>query len=511
MKKNRNFWDKNYMVNQWTMFYCMILFLIFPLYYQNSYINILEAKTEFFLISTVIYLVGCILCMLPPVFMAKRKKEKQNIDEKKRKNIAVSDIFCLVFTLSILMSVIISDNRKEVLWGTNGRLFGAVVLLCCVGLYYCISRFFRWNSLLFWCCLGGAVLVSILAILNRFGIDILGMYEVIDSSQAGDYLSTIGQINILSGYLCIFFPIFTGLFLYSHKVLSKCFYGAGTIFVLIAGVCSNSDSFFLAIGIIVIFYFTIFLDNKDKLSDLVLLNAVGSVAMMIMALISNRIGLTVWREFQNIWLNKISWVVLFAVFCFLYFILRKGDIFSETALKKIKQIWLIILLFLIFSVLIYIILANLKVIDDDKIIAKNWLIFCDEWGTNRGYVWKRTLSLFTQLPLKNQIFGIGPGEFSSFFEEYFIESISKFGYYFEDAHNEFLQFLVTTGIVGMIGYAGMIISAFISCIKEKTDMKIILAVFFLVWMAQGMVNNPLVFTVPYLFVIMGMSQVPWTD
>lgn len=42
-------------------------------------------------------------------------------------------------------------------------------------------------------------------------------------------------------------------------------------------------------------------------------------------------------------------------------------------------------------------------------------------------------------------------------------------------------------------------------------MKIILAVFFLVWMAQGMVNNPLVFTVPYLFVIMGMSQVPWTD
>ena len=46
---------------QWTekitSLYMMIMFLVFPLYYQNNYINMLEAKNSVFVPATIAYLV----------------------------------------------------------------------------------------------------------------------------------------------------------------------------------------------------------------------------------------------------------------------------------------------------------------------------------------------------------------------------------------------------------------------------------------------------------------------
>ena len=294
MKENRKYWNKNYIVNVWTIIYCVILFLIFPLYFQNSYINILEAKTGFFVISSVIYLVGCIIIMLPPIFLKKGENEKKAEERKKKYLLSPVDFFCAVLLFSIAVSVIMDDNRSEIIWGINGRYFGAAVLVLCVGIYYCFSRWFCWNTLFWWSCLVGAGIVSILAALNRFNIDILKMYEVIDPAQTQEYLSTIGQINILSGFLCIFLPLFTGLFLYSEKRFSKIFYGLGNILVYIAGICSNSDSFFLAVGIVTLFYFTIVLSDKKRLSDFLLLMSIEAICMFLLKIISAQVEVSVW-------------------------------------------------------------------------------------------------------------------------------------------------------------------------------------------------------------------------
>lgn len=511
MKENRKYWNKNYIVNVWTIIYCVILFLIFPLYFQNSYINILEAKTGFFVISSVIYLVGCIIIMLPPIFLKKGENEKKAEERKKKYLLSPVDFFCAVLLFSIAVSVIMDDNRSEIIWGINGRYFGAAVLVLCVGIYYCFSRWFCWNTLFWWSCLVGAGIVSILAALNRFNIDILKMYEVIDPAQTQEYLSTIGQINILSGFLCIFLPLFTGLFLYSEKRFSKIFYGLGNILVYIAGICSNSDSFFLAVGIVTLFYFTIVLSDKKRLSDFLLLMSIEAICMFLLKIISAQVEVSVWREIQECWIKQMPWSIVAILFLFLFLFLKKKEDTRINFLRKLKKFWIVSLIILCIAIIAYVVLINVVPAGRNSAFVEKWLIFGDEWGTNRGYVWIRTLKLFYELPLKSQIFGVGLGEFSGFFEEYFIDSISRFGYYFEDAHNEFLQFLVTNGIIGLIGYAGMIISSIVLCIREKNEMKKIFTAFFLVWIAQAMVNNPTVFTTPYLFAMMGISQIPWGD
>ena len=53
--------DKIQVETLWTGIYCVLMFLVFPLYFQNNYIDILDAKTKFFLWATVIYCVGAVL------------------------------------------------------------------------------------------------------------------------------------------------------------------------------------------------------------------------------------------------------------------------------------------------------------------------------------------------------------------------------------------------------------------------------------------------------------------
>lgn len=53
----------------------------------------------------------------------------------------------------------------------------------------------------------GSGITFILGILNRFGVDPLGMYKGISSSYQILFLSTIGQATWYSSYVCTVFAI----------------------------------------------------------------------------------------------------------------------------------------------------------------------------------------------------------------------------------------------------------------------------------------------------------------
>ena len=81
----------------------------------------------------------------------------------------------------------------------------------------------------------------------------------------------------------------------------------------------------------------------------------------------------------------------------------------------------------------------------------------NEWGTGRGYVWKLALKIYDDFPLSHKLFGYGPDTFGvitvqNFWDE--MLSISK--QKFENVHNEYLQYLITIGIVGLISYVSML-------------------------------------------------------
>lgn len=130
------------------------------------------------------------------------------------------------------------------------------------------------------------------------------------------------------------------------------------------------------------------------------------------------------------------------------------------------------------------------------------LIFDDKWGTNRGYVWKNSLLLFGELPFYHKLVGIGPGMFHEFFAVP-NEIRTK---PFVDPHSDYLFYFVTTGILGFVSYFGLMISTIVTCLKKVQPQSIVLVAILFAWLAQATVNTSLVFTAPYLFILLGLSR-----
>lgn len=131
----------------------------------------------------------------------------------------------------------------------------------------------------------------------------------------------------------------------------------------------------------------------------------------------------------------------------------------------------------------------------------------DAWGSHRGYVWMRSLSIYSEFPLGNKLFGCGANTLSYLLnEQYGQEMITLFRAKFIDAHNEYLQSLLTTGIVGTVGYFGMILFPAVQSVRRIRDNENALFVVAgtAAFLAQAFVNNTQVVTLSFVFIQTGI-------
>ncbi|MCQ4741366.1 O-antigen ligase family protein, partial [Blautia hominis] len=79
----------------------------------------------------------------------------------------------------------------------------------------------------------------------------------------------------------------------------------------------------------------------------------------------------------------------------------------------------------------------------------------DFWGSNRGYIWKRTWELFLEAPPVRKLFGYGPDTLKLLMMQTSSgEMVEKTGQIYDSAHNDLLHLHLTTGIFGTAAWAG---------------------------------------------------------
>ena len=499
---------------QWTemvtALYMMIMFLVFPLYYQNNYINMLEAKSALFVPVTLGYLViGAVSIVLVRLSTDKQEQKCGKVLHGTKSGampvdvhkIMLLDIFFLVFLLAIVMTMIAADNFYTVWEAPECKMFGAKIILLCCGIYVISSRGYMFNKAVKLTFIVGIGAVLILTVLNRYGIDPLDMYSNLVEYQKHKYMSTIGNANILANFICIFIPLIMGLYLYAEGKAARIIYGILVYVGVMAGVATNSDSFFLGFGAAVVFLLWFAMDSKEKLCAYLSMGAIGAFAMFSLKLFNDLSSYSYkWNSLQLDLIYNIPWLIIAAVLVAAVVLLVRMD--KELPLKKIRNILFTVLGAGLVIFVIFVIRVNTGAVS----VQSGYLTFSDEWGTNRGFVWSRTWQLFTDLPFYQQVIGIGPGEFRDFFETFNYERAAMGLPDFADPHSEVLYYLVATGFLGMIGYFGMIIAALVKCVKVRRSETIVIAAIFVSWLAQGLVNNPLVFVTPYIFLFLGISR-----
>ena len=116
--------------NLFTTAYLLLMFCVYPFYIERGYENIGEAKNRFFLMSSIaafgILGVLAVLQLLKALREIHRQKRAYLIDWDQ---VSSTDLFVLLYAVTVFLSYVLTDYREEALWGTEGWYMGCVPLL----------------------------------------------------------------------------------------------------------------------------------------------------------------------------------------------------------------------------------------------------------------------------------------------------------------------------------------------------------------------------------------------
>ncbi len=501
--------NKYTVANSLTNYYLAIMFSFFPLFLSEAYAHARMDKYWFYLIATTVLVVSVGLCMLLSRSEAKRSGEQSKLILP----LSVTDIFMLCYLGMAVFSTLLSDYKEDSFLGTGGRNNGLLLLMMYLLMYFVITRNYVQKDYVLIIYLVTSSLIALLTVLNFFYIDPLGMLDGYDEATVVDFGSTLGNKNIIAAFMCIFLPVAVMLFVVGKAKATRIVAGVAIIFAYAGVLCADSTSDILGMMVILpvmaIFCAKSFDYLKRYLLALTILFLSGKLLQLFATIIGGHD-----KGFEFIQEFLIFHPAMFApiVLCGLGYLLmaligRKGE--PRYPAKAIQ-----ITLTVLFSCGIIAALGlfiNFSFIDTQTDIGsfEKLLRFDDYWGTHRGFMWRVGFEEFAKFNPLRILFGTGPDTAYYVFEPHFAELLERFGDATTDcAHNEYINYLLTQGALGLLTYLGVMISAIVRAVRtaKRDPYAMVFIAPVICYLAQSTVNlyNPIV--TPTMFIFLSLAE-----
>lgn len=376
--------------------------------------------------------------------------------------------------------------------------------------------------------LSASTVVFLLGFLNRYGVNPLHM----ESSGPG-FISTIGNINWYCGYWSVLFPVCCGIFLFREKVLLgsgsahtgallqrgasaqrtpasvlyhvlPVFSGIAVVIGFATGVSQGSDS-----GLLVLAAMTLILGcfaGKEKeglrhFIELLLLFCVSLTGLFALQyLFPER------NKYQTVgylFLTGKPWGLIFGVLllCLYFFLFIRKKNCANGRTKTVEnyrdnkltgtadrgivwtyRAWQILTGLSAAALVLYIGLLIFNTTHPGVIPALDGnalFTFNTSWGSSRGATWSIGIHTFLAQNFGHRLFGVGPDSMAAYLYQsdnstLLAEVRATFGdKRLTNAHGEWITVLVNTGLMGLLSFAAMIISAVGTLFsrKQKTLVK----------------------------------------
>lgn len=511
--------------------YMLMILVVMPFYNEEGYKHIGTDKSTYFRQCTIygskiiLPLLAIVAVFSLIVYIQENKLSDwkqlsfKQIAEACKKQFSVTDVFVLIYGISVTISYFCSHYKEEALWGTKGWFMGLVSQMTLVSVYFLVSRAWRRRNWMAALVLPVSAVVFVLGYLNRFNI-----YPIDMQLQSSAFISTIGNINWYCGYLVSVF--FGGMFLLlmadrEKKWWNICLMGYVVIgFATLTTQGSNSGIFAAAVS----FFVLIWLSAKDgsKMEMFWLEMVLFSVTCLVTCL------LRVTKVLQSTMIDTVSDILTCSVFpvfmtavsLMIWIGIRRSNQKGKYPGQLIGRLTKLICVGVLVLLGLYILLLIINTAADGAITQfmglpeENFLRLSPKWGSNRGATWTCALMCFAEQDLLHKLIGVGPDCLSAFlYNNGSAELVSLVKESFGDArltnaHNEWLTILVNMGILGFVSYAGMMISA-IKRYLQKHDTCVITAACGICLLAYT-VNNMFSFqqsmSVATIFVIFGIGE-----
>ena len=516
---------KKYMGNI-VMLFTVLMLTIFPLYYRNYYSDILIVKYQFcYVLIIAMTAISLILTIGTCITGGKEYVQIQLrrwMKGMSLKNLTWSERMMILFCMIILISTFTSDYFYESFWGNEGRYSGLFLWMLYGLMFAFVSRKLKFKEWLIELFLFFGMAVCLLGIADYFHLDPLGFKENIFEGHRDIFTSTIGNVNSFSAIALLYAGVAMTMFgmITKKDKIRTILYAVCTAITFLALYTSRSDNAFLGLAAIFAFLpFCLFRTKEGILRYFVLLalfltcgkglaiiNAMFPEHVIGMDSISGAIS-----TIPNLGYIVIAmWFGIGIIYGHSWMCRLKGkqDSLDGTAHKAVCWIWFGFLSVAVIAVLLLIYDINMGKHMERYGSLGNYFRWSDDWGTHRGFIWRIALENYMEFSPIHKIFGYGPETFGIITKSNNgYEMITKYGEIYDNAHNGFLQYLITIGPIGLFSYIGFLLSSAQIMIKKCKDNPAVMAILFAAvgYVAQELVSidQPVVMPIFLLLLSMG--------
>lgn len=486
--------------------YLSAVLLFLPFYKQNNYFDMTYAKAKFLWITGGTLLFVYIVITLKNICSGMKRKsllfERKSISVFLQK-LSGLDISVLLFVLSVWCSFLTSRHRMAAFWGNAGWFMGCFTITILAGMYFIIRKHKISARFVIRLAAAPVGILGVWGIFHSFHVDIGGLHEGI-SNDFYDYIMTIGNVNWYVGILSMIFPMICILyFAVEQKVLRIMivFYADVIYYNLI--IC-RSNGIFLGLlggGIVICAYI---LNDKGAIRKLwklllhfcVISGIVWGICHFYHGKYVEMDSIFYFIIEKKIWLYAGAAIGILLVLSEVFEGYKKKHekekfvpLYSKISAGIERYRWWLFWIF---------VLAGLG-----TIVIYEACCFSDSWGTKRGALWIYAIKIWQKFKWKYKIFGCGCDCFGIVFMDTYGGYVNQV---YLNAHNEFLQYLVTTGIFGLMSYSSIWIFAIWKFIKQRQHNLSTWVLFsgVLGYLGQAVVNNPQAFNDAVLFIILAL-------
>ena len=514
------------LLNITSMLYVVLMAVILPLYFdiETGYQKIGSNKAElfgtwglkiarFFVVVLIFYIFFAIW-----EFLRRHKGEKGKLSiliNDFLDDLSLTDKFAIFFLVILCISYYYTDFPESLRMGMLGWQMGFVPMLIYLGAYFALSRLLGKKRIVM--ILAGmvapSVIVFLLGILNRYGVNPLKM-EVINNH----FISTIGNINWYCGYWSVIFPIGAVLFVFCEKMWLRILSG---IFVAVAyttAVTQGSDG-----GVLCLVVTTLligFFASKNRmhilryLKMLLIYCEMNLVLCMVECLFPKRNSyITATYELLT---NTAAPYIVAGVILVAYLLLLRAKNNPQLPAVYGKVLRGTLYLFgaavLIVSVLIVVNTKNPGSIG--ALSELSLFIFDTEWASTRGATWTFGVQTWTSQNLLHKLIGVGPDGMAAYIyngrDGQLLADVREVfgGSRLTNAHNEWITVLANLGVFGLIGFAGMMVSAIVRYIKAGRErvLCMVCGISLFAYTIHNIFSFQQIMNLPLMFIMMGVGE-----
>jgi len=501
--------------------YMLLILVAMPFYNQEGYAHIGTDKSAFFFKVSI--RVGkaaaplLILYLIFTILVSWRKKGNfSRLRTFLKENTSVTDLFAGAYGISVLLSYFCSRYKKDALWGAGGWYMGLYRQLILVGIYFLISKFWKRKKWIFYSILPVSAVVFLLEYLNRFDIFPLDM-----GSFGASFISTIGNINWYCGYQVSVF--FAGMVLLWQGIaynkwqrfllMSYIFLGFASL------VTQGSSSGIVATAAVFFVMFCMSVSDSDRMfrfwQEMALLGGACLLTYGIQYFTGRKIN------FQEVSIKiltakevAVSVTVLSLVMLALAAVNRKRKSHLEEVWRTLRRLGINLVIILLSAYMAALIANTLRPGIIGELSDHPVFVFSNKWGSGRGATWKAGAMCFWEQDILHKLTGVGPDAMAAYIYQDGSERLSEFvstafpSARLTNAHNEWLTVLADTGILGLVSYAGLMVSGIVRFLNKKRGSLISFACGFclLGYTVNNMFSFQQSMNAAAIFVILGMGE-----